>query len=268
MPLVPPWVPDPGAAIDTAHGDAGDGQDAWPGTPAPQPVSPPIIAPVGRFGPARQSLGRFARTGAPDDMRRGLGHYTHKGLGGGAAAVRRFGGTMRTARSLYDALSAVATGRAPAPGSPLDPVILAGRSAQEVMDAVVEAVRPVDGTLDAEASREAIRKALSELLSRFPEADLLNLSDEERAFAIENYVALDVFKRFRLDLGRTLEAKAPSVLAALGRVREIREYIKQTVAAAFRKLRATGQALSAGRVGQVVRLALRQTFQVFEAYVQ
>jgi hypothetical protein len=98
---------------------------------------------------------------------------------------------------LHTALSSLAAGRPAAPGSPLDPALLAGRSVQEVMDAVVEAVRPIDGTQDAEATRAAIRDALSELLTRFPEADLLNLDPEQRSFAIERYSAIDVFRRFR-----------------------------------------------------------------------
>ena len=49
---------------------------------------------------------------------------------------------------------------------------------------------------------------------------------------------------------------------------ELRRNVKETVAAAFRKLRAAGQAFSVGRVGLIVRSALQKTFQVFEGYVQ
>lgn len=80
--------------------------------------------------------------------------------------------------------------------------MLAGRSAKEVIDAVVEAVRPADGTQDAEASRAAINDALSELLTIFPDADLLNLNDEQRQLAIQRFVAIDVYRRFALDLGK------------------------------------------------------------------
>jgi hypothetical protein len=48
----------------------------------------------------------------------------------------------------------------------------------------------------------------------------------------------------------------------------VKEYIKQTVAAAFRKLRDAGSRLTAGRAAQVVRDALAETFQVFEAYIR
>lgn len=169
---------------------------------------------------------------------------------------------------LYGALSDVASGQASAPGSPLDPALLSGRSADEVMDAVVEAVRPVDGTQDAEASRDAIRNALSELLNRFPDAELLNLSEVQRVYVIERYTALDVYNRFRLDLGRTLQEKAPSATAALSRLKDVKDYIVQTVAAAIRGARGAGQSLNAQRIAGMARQALRETFEVFEGYLE
>ncbi|HEV7334447.1 MAG TPA: Qat anti-phage system associated protein QatB [Bosea sp. (in: a-proteobacteria)] len=201
-------------------------------------------------------------------MRRGFGHYVRTGYGGAGTAARRMGGTAATAGALGGALSSLAAGQNSSQGATLDPSVLAGSSASEVMDAVVDAVRPVDGTQDAEASRVAIRNALSELLTRFPNADLLNLSPEQREFAVESYTAHDVFNRFDLDVGQTIREKAPSATTALSRLRQAREYVKETVAASFRKLKAAGQTLTAGRITQVVKQALRDTFDVFEGYAE
>lgn len=271
VPLVPPWVPD---AVPAGGQDDNDSNTPGQQPPDGQTFSPPLpqsvpLAPPGRFGPCRISLGEYARSGSVDAMRRGLGHYVGKGgkgLGGTGWAVHRFRGTARTAGTLYGALSATAAGQPAAAGSPLDPALLAGRSANEVMDAVVEAVRPVDGTQDAEASRMAIRDALSELLNRFPDANLLSLSEEEKLFAIERYVALDVYTRFRLDVGKTIQDKSTSAAAALSRFKEVKDYVKETVSAAFRQLRRAGQRLNARRIAELVRQALRGTFEVFEDY--
>jgi hypothetical protein len=134
------------------------------------------------------------------------------------------------------------------------------------MDAVVEAVQPIDGTQDAEARRAAIKDALSELLTTFPEADLLNLNEEQREFAVERFVGIDVYRRFQLDLGKTIQDKAPTAAAGLARLKEVKNYIKETVAAAFRRLRAAGSRLTTGRVNNVVRAVLEETFRVFESY--
>lgn len=245
-----PGNPD-GAGDDGADGGA-------------QQQSPVPIAPSGRFGPARTSLGSFARHGSTDDMRKGVGRYIAKGLGGAQTATRRFGGTARTAGALYGVLAA---GQLTAPGSPLDPALLQGRSADEIMDAVVEAVRPVDGTQDTEASRHAINDALSDVLNRYPDADLLTLTEEQRLFAIERYIALDVFNRFDLDVGKHLRSNAPGVAAELARFREVKTYIRETVAASFRKARAVAQSIDSRRISGIVRAALQETFEVFEGYL-
>ncbi|MBE0613813.1 MAG: hypothetical protein IH604_09130 [Burkholderiales bacterium] len=279
VPMVPPWVP-PASPNPPQDGDGaaptdGDGPDGQLPTgpnqsPPQQPAQaqPSPLAPAARFGGTRLNLGKFARGGDRRDMRRGLRDYVRKGYGGRATAVKRFGGTASTAGTLYGALSSVAGGQAASPGSPLDPVLLAGRAAREVMDAIVEAVRPADGTQDAEASRAAIKDALSELLTIFPDADLLNLSEDQRGAAIERFVAIDVYRRAVLDIGKTIQDKAPTATVGLARLKEVKDYIKQTVAAAFRKLRAAGDRVTTGRVNQFVRAALGETFQVFEAYVR
>lgn len=270
-PLVPPWVPDlvpPDASPDADTSDAdGSGQvdeaQAMPSAPLPAPG----IAPPRRFASARTSLGRFAGSGSVSDMRRGVGHYVKSGLGGSATAARRFGGTSRTAGQLYGALSSSAAGQT-VPGSPLDPRILSGRTVSDVMDAVVEAVRPGDGSQDAEASRKAIRDSLSELLAQFPNADLLNLAEEHRLFAIERFIAIDVFNRIILDVGKTLNAKAPTAAATLSRMKQIREYVRETIAAKFRVLRKSASVLSARVIARIASQAMREAFGVFEDYVR
>ncbi|MCY4543277.1 MAG: hypothetical protein OXB95_12945 [Rhodobacteraceae bacterium] len=168
---------------------------------------------------------------------------------------------------MYGALSALSSGQAATPGNPLDTALLEGRSADEVMDAVVEAVRPIDGTQDTEASRHAINDALSDVLTRFPDADVFDLTEEQRLFAIKRYIALDVFERFDLDVGKHLRENAPSVASELSRFGEVKTYIRETVAASFRKARSSAQALDSLRIGGLVRTALQEAFEVFEEYL-
>ncbi|WP_237727157.1 Qat anti-phage system associated protein QatB [Citrobacter koseri] len=200
-------------------------------------------------------------------MRRGFGQYVRNGYGGSSTTTRRMHGTASTAGALGSTLAPLASGQLQ-PGSPLDPALLSGRSAEQIMDAVVEAVRPVDGTQDAEASRAAIREALSELLTRFPDADLINLTPEQRNLAIERFTAFDVFHRFDLDVGQTIRDKAPNAVTALSRLKQARDYVRETVAAAFRKLKDAGMPLTSGRISEVVKSALRETFDVFEGYAE
>lgn len=277
--MIPPWVPpippNPPQAGDgdvpgPEHGGEQAGQSPTSTDQlAPLPhnqVQPSPIAPAARFSGARLNLGKFGQSGERHDMRRGIRDYVRKGYGGAATAVRRFGGTAATADTLHGTLSSVTRGQPVAPGSPLDPRLLGSRSAREVMDAIIEAVRPADGTQDAEASRIAIKDALTELLTIFPNADLLNLTDDQRDIAIERFVAFDVYQRSILDIGKAIQDKAPTATAALSRLKEVKEYVKQTVSAAFRKLKSAGHRMKMRRVNEVVRAALEDTFQVFEGY--
>lgn len=282
--MVPPWVPDiipsgVGATpLDTQQQDD-TADDASGGRSAEQrpvmPIAPTIpIAPAARFGNTRRSLGEFARSGNLTAMRRGVSRYIQGGYGGRATATRRFAGTAATAQSLYSALggAGAGTGR---DGSVIqaadvfrDNILSTSRSVDDVMDAVIEAVRPVDGTQDGEASRAAIKDALSDLLTKFPRADLLNLHEEQREFAIERFIAADVFRRFDLDVGQCIKDKAPTAKAALARLKEVRDYVRETVSAAFRRIRNEGKKLAGSSIANVVRSTLDETFKVFEEYAE
>lgn len=224
-------------------------------------VAPTQTAPDRRFGSTRRNLGTFAKTGDTARMRRGIAHYVHTGYGGKSTMSRRLGGVSTTARSLSRALDPTST------ESGLDRALLEGKSAEEIIDAVVEAARPQDGSLDAEASREAIRNALSDLLGQHQDADLLNLTDAQRELVIENFAAHDVYRRFALDVGKHLVDSAPNATTGLARLKQARNYIRQTIAESFRRLRDSGQSMSTVNVRTAVTNALSESLSVFEGYL-
>ena len=269
VPLVPPWVPDADAPAPSPEAPPQPDQTTAPATPpaVPPAAGPGPLAPPQRFTGVRRSLGTFAKGGGGGGgLQRSLGGYV-RGYGGSGRATRRFGGTAQTAGTLYGALSPSERGQTTLPGGALDAAVLSGRSANDVMDAVVEAVRPTDGTQDAEASRVAIKDALSELLTKFPDAVLLELTEAQRLFAVERYVALDVFRRFMLDVGKTIQDKAPTAKAGLARLKEAKDYIKETVAGAFKKV-GTATGLTRQKMVALAKDALKETFAVFESYVK
>jgi hypothetical protein len=264
--MVPPWVPD----VTEPEGETAPPSPEGANQPV-QPLANPAstnIAPPGRFMGANRNIGGFARSGDRSDMRRALGHYVRKGYGGHSTTTQRMGSTIHTADALYTALGAGDTNPYTQPGAALDPALIAGKSSDEIMDALVEVVCPVNGTQDIEASRNSIKDALSELLQAYPDADLLNLEPEQRNIAIERFVALDVFRRIDLDIGKTVREKAPNAIIGLERLKDIRDYVRETVSDAFRNLRNAGLMLSANRIMAIVKSALSETFSVFEGYAE
>jgi hypothetical protein len=264
-PSLPPeqddWLPDQDNVVPEDGADAVDNLK-------PVPFIPPRLAPPGRFGGARRSLSDYTNSGSRSSLRKSLREYVRHGYGGAKTTTARFGGTVAVANLLGNMLEATAESRGHADSGVLDTALWQGRSASEVMDALVEAVRPVDGTQDAEAERASIRSSLSDVLVRYPDADLLNLSVEQRTFAIERFTAMDVFHRYELDLGKTIQEKAKSAQIAVRRLKEIKDYIKESVSASFRKIAALGKRLTTGQISQVVMEALQNTFEVFEGYVE
>ncbi|MEP9558966.1 hypothetical protein QYG33_23270 [Xanthomonas euvesicatoria] len=74
--------------------------------------------------------------------------------------------------------------------------------------------------------------------------------------------------RGSLDVGQHIQDNAPTVSEGLARLKEVKDYVRQTVSASFRKLRESGRGLTDANVSQAVREALRDTFEVFEGYME
>ncbi|WP_230207732.1 Qat anti-phage system associated protein QatB [Microlunatus sp. Gsoil 973] len=232
-----------------------------PGLEPPPTAVRDLLAPDRRFVSARRNLGSFAKTGDAARLRRGIAQYVRTGYGGAGTMSRRLGSVSRTARSLSQVLDPGAADRG------LDRALLQGNSVAEITDAVVEAACSSDGTLDAEASRESIRNALSDLLGLYSDVDLLRLTDAQREFVIESFVAHDVYRRFALDVGKHLVDNAPTATIGLSRLKQARNYIRQTIAESFRLLREAGQSMTTAHVRSTVANALTNSLVVFEGYL-
>ena len=111
---------------------------------------------------------------------------------------------------------------------------------------------------------EAINDSLH-LLDRYPDANLLALTDDQRALVVETYTAEDVFRRLVLDVGKHIQDTSASASEALAHLAQIREYIREAV---FRflleDLREAGAQMNAGHVAAIVRSALSKAIEVFE----
>lgn len=282
VPLVPEWVPavpgqpsppppQPSQPAPAAPGAPSQPPPSAPPGPPPPPQPPPLPPPVPkapprRFQQARTSLGRFARSGSQDDLRRGLGHYSRSGLGGSSTAARRMGGTAQRAGGLYGVLDALRTGTQIPPEIGLDPAQLAGKSQTEIADLIASALAPVDGTQDSEAARDSVSRSLSELLEADPTADLANLNSTQIDGVVEGYIAHDLAHRIELDVGKAVLDKADSYAEGVERLQEIKSYVRQEVARAFRARRGA-QPMSRQNAASMSDAILRDTFDIFESYL-
>jgi hypothetical protein len=259
--LVPPWADDVESADTGAPAVPPDADGADSEEQPDTKLTP--LAPPARFRGARRSLGEYARNGDSRELRRALGHYVRTGYGGSGTLTRRLGGTAATANRLGGVLQ---SGKMPDGTELRDAIIASGNDVNVVLDAIADAASPIDGSQDKEASRRAVRDSLSELLVKYPDADLAALTDAQRLFVIERYAALDVYGRFCLDLQKTVMEKAADAATGLRRLKSIREFVVQQVAAAFRAVRERGSVTTTRSIARLTSEALKETLAVFEEY--
>lgn len=268
VPLVPPWVPplppDVPPAPPGEDDEDGPVPPVEPGEPVPPVEAVPPVAPRGRFGGARRALGDFAQNGNRAALERGLGHYVRKGLGGSPAGTRRMAGSAATAGALYNVLQAMAAGQTPAPD--LNPAALRGQSPKTIGDRIIDAIRPSDGTQDAEANRQALANALSDMLQAFPNADLANLAVPEIECWVERFLGHSICHRIFLDIGKAIESKAPTTAVAVQRFEEMRDYVLATVAATAQTMKGQGRRWTTATAAQFAARVVRETLDIFEEF--
>lgn len=267
VPMVPPW-----ADNDNPPQPPDDNQDE--NSPSPSPPGKDNsknheTAPIGRFKGARTNLNKFASGGDRQYLRRGIVHYVKTGYGGSKTAAERLSRTVTTAAVLYGALShgtSGASGESYSSMPDIDFEALRGKGFEQITDMIIEAIRPIDGDLDSEASRNSMKNAFSDLLEKYKDVDLLNLNEEQRLYIIEKYIAGDVFARFDLDMGKDIRKNASSPASALTRLKEAKDYIKETVSSSFKKI-VTTATITSRSIVSLTRDTLEDAFHVFESYV-
>lgn len=228
----------------------------------------PTLAEPARFKNARTNLGSFAKTGSNDSLKRGLGHYSKTGLGGASRGTSRMGRSTSAAGGFVDVLSALRDGTALPPAAQLDPATLAGKSQQEVADAIIDAVAPTDGTQDAESSRDSAARAFAEVLQSNPLADLTALTPDMIELFFERFLANDLVARIQLDIGKSVLDKAPDAASAIQRLETMQSFVKQEFARAVAELKAAGQRLQQGTGKSIGDAAIRATLDVFEGWIK
>lgn len=283
IPIVPPWVENPPPAEPVPQPPQQVPAPVQPPTspsppslpspnpqvppqpdPHPQPQPQPEPSAPGRWRGVRTSLGKFG--GGGDDrgrhLHRGLSHYSRSGMGGSGNAARRMGGSARTSSVLHSALTALANGEPLPQELGIDPQALAGLSPAEFADALVDAIRPIDGTQDAEATRDSVARALSEMLDQ--NADITSLTPQQVDQVTASTLGYDVALRIELDVGKAIIAKAPTKGDGLERLQEMKDYVREVVAAEYAAERARVGAVGRAAIERISRNAIQNAFEVFE----
>ncbi len=229
------------------------------------PIDNVPLASARRFLTTRKRLGEFGETGNAQKMKNGIASYVAKGYKNPQIAAQRMKKTAVLAAKLFGLLV----------GEHLDDSKiglkvsdLEGKSAEKCIEAIVEAVSPLDGTLDSEAAQDSINKVLSELVDQNPDVDLSNLGIDSCVTVVEKFVSNSVFSRIRLDIGQHVLDRASSPAEGLSRLGEIEEYVEESIQQAFSSATSLTSTTSLEKVSSIVSEVIEDTFEIFQSYTE
>jgi len=186
-------------------------------------------------------------------------------MGGAGNATARMAGSANSAGNIYDALDALASNRPLPPRYGIDRTQLNGLSQAQIIDALIDALCPVDGTQDAEASRDSAARALSDIVEQG--SDVLELDQGQIDWVVQAFLGNELAHRIALDVGTAVIDKAPSAKIGQQRLEEMQSYVREELSQRYAERRALHGSLDRQTAAQLGRDVIRDTFDIFESYL-
>jgi hypothetical protein len=245
--LLPSWAlpgagPAPAEAATSGTqsppSDAGQGSASPIGISAAGSLPPRVQPPVPVNSPwkgAKRSLGLAVRGGGGGsrDYRRAAKDYVR--AHGGAPKAARSAAAARGATARFAGfLASFPSLGAEAAVKTLGLAAFTGRSVDDLLATITNALAPDGATLEEAAARRAIAETLAELYDRWGVDEggldrLQSMSADDIRAAVTESVSACIFFRWVLELGLAIERKAISVREAAAMEGEMRQYIRDTL---------------------------------------
>lgn len=260
VPFDPPWLD----AI-SAEPTAAESQDTvQPDTDQEDSVGKPSSAPPRRFYNARRYLNDFARTGNDESLGRALGHYSRTGMGGSRNAAARMRVSTKSAGRLFSVLNSARDGSDPTINQWVRSLSERNPNAQDVIDEIIRQVAPPGGSLDETSCRESMAQAMQDLMEKYPDANLLHLSDSEIWMVVELFLGYEAFNRLCNDIGQIFESPSLGFREIVARVEEMKEFLKAEISVQTDVLRQATPNPTSVQLRNLLRKAVLNTFFVYE----
>lgn len=237
--LDPPWLPQ-------------DQQDNPAG---------PLIAPPARFRSARRELTEYLRTGDTHSLKRALGLYSHTGMGGAAKLSQRMQRTSKTAGGIFSFFQAIQNPTDASLREWVEALQNQNISKENLIDSFVDRVLSIAGSLDEDSCRQAMDKAMVELLKQNEDIDFFHLTENEIWLLLTHFVANEAYNRFSIDLGAKMERMSLSPELIVARQNEMLSYLYAEIQAQLQSARSQNNDYS---VERIISAAIKNTFSVYE----
>lgn len=189
----------------------------------------PIPAPgARRFTGFRTGLGKFVASGNGDALRSALRSYAGSGSGGARHATARVAPATNALGALFGTIGKAQGVADAGSDATLDLRTLAGRSADEAIEAILDSLCPPGGVADADETRAAMNEALAEMLAGQSTFDPALLTPEDGIVLVERFICETLFSRMVLEGGKAFDRTADPV-AQVRAETELRNVIRVSV---------------------------------------
>ncbi len=262
----PPWLSsvasEIGSPLEHISGEPtplGENHQQTPPTAQPLEVAPPR-----RFGNARLYLGRYASSGDRSALKKALGSYSRKGMGGASNVASRMRTSTAVGAGLYNFLQGVRDSTDTRVRDWVNQLTSQDLSANEVADEIIDQLISTGGSLEEESCRDSMAQALSDLLTINPDVDLLNMDNDSIWSVVELFMANEAFNRLNLDIGQLFESDRYSPREVVSRMNDIREYLRSEISAQIQELKTDASNPTKAEMNNLLQTAIKITFEVFE----
>lgn len=265
----PPWLDQIGdEQPDTETPELGpaDGESEGGDVPLQQPITekPMSVAPDRRFVNARRQLNNFARTGSRESLGKAIGHYSRTGMGGAGKLAHRMRVSTKSAANLMSFLQTVREDSDLSISQWVNSLTGQNVAAQNVIDEIIRHVTSAGGSREEESCRDSMDQAMAELLTVQPDIELLNMNDTDIWTVVELFLGNEAWNRLYADIGQKFESAELSLLEAVNRMKEMREYLMAEVSAQMYSLRSANPNPNSKDLESLMQEALKNTFLVYE----
>jgi len=266
VPFDPPWLSsvasEIGSPLEQISGEPSQpDQNPQQTEPAVQPVE---MAPPRRFSNARRHLGEYASSGDRGSLKKALGSYARKGMGGASKVASRMRTSTSAGAGLFNFLQGVRDSADIRVRDWVNQLTAKNLSAYEVADEIIDQVISTGGSLEEESCRDSMAQAMSDLLTIDPDVDLLNMDNDSIWTVMELFMANEAFNRLNLDIGQLFESDRYSPREAVSRMNDMRDYLKSEISAQIQELRTDTYNPTKAEMNALLQSAIKTTFEVFE----
>jgi hypothetical protein len=226
------------------------------------------LAPRRRFLSANKNFKQFMCDGSQKSFGKALGSYSGKGMGGSFRIVRRMRRSTNIGADIYSSFQNIRSRKNDdAKTSDLIRYLRSEqRSTEDIKNAFIRHILPDGGSLDEESCRNSLYQAMSDLLKKEPDIDLVRLEDVDIWFLIEKFIVHEIVHRIAIDLGQITESKEYSPIVVVNRRKKMTKYVQAVMSVKFTKIKSDNHRsnITSAEMKKILNSVLKETFDVFE----